>query len=196
MYGVLAILTILVAGVALRAAWPNPWRLVEVAIYGVLALLLVRERQVRALFQWAPAAYAVPCLALVALCVMGQFADAPRRTYPFVNWTMYTNQTGTTPRVYDITLTLKSGAVVPLPLTGYPTSSRALLSRLLRLSHGARRDPRALSTLTQILGAIAARHHPDGTVRQATVWRCDIDMSPGRSANRVTRSVVVQVPLT
>jgi hypothetical protein len=185
-------LVVLVGALAVRTEAYRVSLVVEATIYFSLLALLARHRPTRIVLLEAPPIVRCLLSVLMGALLIGQLADAPARTYPFVNWTMYSTPLSS-PTYSQFIAVLEDGSRIPLPLGAIPTPVRPLTHKLQQLASRARADDQAgLSArrvLVQTLQSLASQYQAAGNglrLLEVVLERCEFSPSDYRGRDSIT----------
>jgi hypothetical protein len=133
---------------------------------------------------------------VVGAAVFAQLVGMPRFTYPFVDWTMYSQvHPANTFIRYDTVRA--SGAEEHLPISRLTpsTSPRAVMAGLNGLVHSTDvKDGERLRRALSALAAIENRRAPADPIEQVVISRCSIQVGAGASGEaRCNRLRTVEV---
>lgn len=111
-----------------------PWRVAfESVFFLALILCISRLKLVRIHFSELSRAQQGWVCGLIALLMAAQLADISRKSFPFVNWTMYSKSTPLTSSVFALKAVCSDGSSFDIPTNPFPTHTLNAATRLKSL---------------------------------------------------------------
>jgi len=113
---------------------------IEATLYCAIFCVLFRHRGFYLAFRRTPLGYRVLGGALIMAALVGQLANAPERTYPFVTWDLYSNLSFHQPTYLHFMARMEDGSEMTLPITNLPPPRTRVDRRLNQLVVQSRGD--------------------------------------------------------
>lgn len=183
-------------GLAAMRIRSSPILLVELLVYVILLAALLWSSRIRSTFSALDRRRQWLIGSIIAAAIFAQLIGLPRLTYPFVDWTMYSQvHPANTFIRYDAVRESGHREHLPIDRLSPSTSPRAAMASLSILAQSEdESDHERLGTAIQGFTSIENRRNPTDPIVRVIVSRCSIEVS-GAGAGEVAceRLHVVEV---